>query len=150
MADTDPKQSGPADRFLLPSSALFHFKSIDHEHQALFDLLNAAAAEFRESAAITGASFAAHIARLREQMAIYFENEEQEMALAGYGGTQGHAAHHGAVLARLDSFHADTLACATVAVEATFELLDRLLDDVLRADLPFKDFLAARGLLPTR
>ena len=150
MDNAISEKTEPPYRFLLPDSALFHFKSIDREHQELFDILNAAAAEFGNGAALPATRFGTHILRLREGLSLHFIREEAEMLATGYGGTSSHAAHHRGVLARLDSYHAEIAARATVEAEATFELLDRLLDDVLRADLAFKDFLAAKGLITAR
>ncbi len=150
MRGVAPKENALPPHFVLPGAAIFHFKEIDREHQELFDILNSAAAQFASGATVSGADFAAHITELRDRMAIHFAHEETEMVAAAYGGARSHAEHHAAVLAKLDRFHAETRSRAVIAAEATFVLLDRLLDDVLRADLAFKDFLVANGLVAAR
>lgn len=150
MPDSSTRPPGAGPRFDLPRAALVGFGSIDREHQTLFDILNDIAAEFANGGPINGAGFAPHVANLRDHMAAHFEHEEAEMAQVRYGGTDGHAAHHAGILAKLDAFHATVRSQPTTTAEITFELFDRLLDDVLRADLAFKDFLVANGYTHSR
>lgn len=140
----EPPAAGP---FYLPRSALFRFKEIDREHQQLVDILNSMAADFAHSAHIGGIRFAARIVELRDRMAAHFTNEEREMAAAGYGGLPEHSVHHAAAIAKLNAMHAEALPLATVGIEPVFDLFNHVLIDLLKDDLPFKDFLAANGLI---
>lgn len=137
-------------RFELPQAAFIGYGSIDSEHQTLFAIINDMVAEFADVRVVDAAHFANRVANLRDHMAAHFEHEEADMADVRYGETEGHAAHHAAILVRLDAFHTKIRSQPTVTAEDTFELFDRLLDDVLRADLAFKDFLVAQGLAHSR
>lgn len=149
MSNSKDKKTLTAGPFNLPKSALFHFKDIDREHQQLVDMLNTMIADFGGSDCIEGTRLAAHIVELRDQMAMHFAHEEQEMAAAGFGGLVVHSGHHIEVINTLSAMHTEILSMPTVGKEPVFDLFNHVLVDLLKDDLPFKDFLAAGGFIKT-
>lgn len=147
IADNEAKEPPATGPFNLPQSGFFHFKNIDREHQQLVDILNTMAADFGGRDRVDGIRFVASIMEMRDRMAAHFTNEEREMAAAGFGGLAVHSKHHAATIAKLNEMHAETSSLATVGKEPMFDLFNHVLADVLKHDLPFKDFLAANGLI---
>ncbi len=145
MPPDDPADALPRP-FILPRSALFGFKNIDHEHQELVDIVNGAIEDFRRLERHEAAHFVAWISKLRERMVHHFAHEEREMRDTGFDGVAAHITHHTQLIVRLNHMLAHISHTASVDLEAIFELFAQVLDDILRADLPFKDFLAAKGL----
>jgi len=148
MPPDDPADA-IAPPFILPRSALFGFRNIDREHQELVDIVNGTAEDLRRHERPEPAHFAARIRELRERMLHHFAHEEREMRDAGFDGISAHITHHTRMIVSLNHLLARTAEAAEVARETSFELFAQVLDDVLRADLPFKDFLAAKGLIAT-
>ena len=147
MPPDDPADGLPRP-FILPHAALFGFKNIDREHQDLVDIVNGAIEDFHRLEHREAAHFANWISRLRERMVHHFAYEEREMRDAGFEGVAAHITHHTQLIVRLNQMLADIGHTAIVDLEAMFELFAQVMDDILRADLPFKDFLAANGLIP--
>ena len=144
---SDKTRSGKSpDRFSLPQSARFDCESIDREHHGLVDSLNQMAAEMAEAGSVQLEHFAAWLARLRDQMASHFESEEAVMVAVGFDGHAAHAVHHAATLSVLDGMHAQAHAGVEMGMDEVLELFHHILDDVLRADLPFKSFLEGRAV----
>ncbi|MBU6445114.1 MAG: hemerythrin family protein [Alphaproteobacteria bacterium] len=146
MQPDDPADPLPRP-FILPRSALFGFKTIDHEHQELVDIVNGAIEDFRRLGRREAAHFEPWIRKLRERMVHHFAHEEREMRHAGFDGVAAHITHHTQLIERLNHMLAHIGHTAAVDIEALFELFAQVMDDILRADLPFKDYLAANGLI---
>ncbi|MBU6471867.1 MAG: hemerythrin family protein [Alphaproteobacteria bacterium] len=137
----------PAARpFELPVSALFGDRHIDAEHQVLVDILNGTIAGFGSSGRLLSTRFAHDVAHLLDHLKQHFDHEEQLMTAARYPGLATHRAHHGCVLAKVSALRMEALQQTEIDKEPVFDLFDQVLDDLLRADLPFKAFLDANGL----
>jgi hemerythrin len=85
------------------------------------------------------------LASLHLRMWQHFAHEEAEMARFSYPAVSEHAARHCAMLAALNSVEARLCETGTVDREALRDVLGALIDDVLRADVPFKAFLYSSG-----
>lgn len=149
MSGNKDKKTLTAGPFGLPKSALFHFKDIDREHQQLVDMLNTMVADFGSSDRIEGPRLAARIVELRDLMATHFATEEGEMAAAGFEGLAVHRTHHREVFDKVNAMHTEIVSMPTAGKEPVFDLFNHVLVDLLKDDLPFKDFLAACGFIRT-
>ncbi len=142
-----PVDVGSHRPFSLPQVACFHYGAIDAEHLQLIEVLNDAIMNFGLDDKMGGAQFSGHIERLLNHLATHFQNEEQAMASVGYDGLAIHHAHHVAITATLEHMRDDALSRSVIDKELVFDAFDQVLKDLLRDDLPFKDFLSARNLI---
>jgi hemerythrin-like metal-binding protein len=126
--------SGVRAPFILPPSLLIGLVDIDEEHQHLIDIIYDV-----ETCTVTRQHVQDIIASLSE----HFAHEERTMRETGYPQLAEHSAHHRAVLARMQEI-SNRRDGAGAPVN---DLLHALLDDILRADLPFKSFLQGKGLV---
>lgn len=144
--DPDPARPGSFLR-KLPESWRLKFAPIDGEHQSMIDDLNAGWTVFGPDASVPFTRFAPAFAALKRDMRHHFAHEEAEMASLSYPGLAEHKAQHRTVMLKLEKIEADAVARGVVNRDVMYALLDALIDDVLRADLPFKTFLFDRGLI---
>jgi len=131
----------------LPATWRFNFKSIDDEHQQLIDDLNAGWSAFGPAASAPFDRLKTMFVSLKGNMLLHFESEEAEMAALGYPGLRAHKEQHRSAIERLKTIEAGAAAFGIVRREDLYALLDTLVDDMLRADVSFKTFLFARGLI---
>jgi len=118
---------------------------IDEEHRALFAFINEGWREAVEGDAVRVPRALELLAGLHLRMWQHFAHEEAEMARFNYPALREHAARHCAMLAGLNSVEARLCETGTVDREALRHVLGALIDDVLRADVPFKSFLYESG-----
>jgi hemerythrin len=124
--------SGERAPFFLPPSLLIGLVEIDQEHQHLIEII------YRVESA---ASTRQHLQDIVASLAEHFANEERAMRQTGYPQLAEHAVHHTAVLARVREI-ANRSDGAPLS-----DLIHALLEDILRADLPFKSYLQGKGLV---
>jgi len=130
----DEKMSGERAPFLLPPSLLIGLAAIDQEHQHLFEIVYQVE---------TSALSRQHVRDVVASLAEHFDHEEAAMRETGYPQRSEHAAHHKAVLARMQEISNRCDGGQAVIND----MLYALLEDILRADLPFKSFLQGKGLV---
>ena len=131
----------------LPESWRFNFKSIDREHQRLIDGLNAAWTVFGENPRAPFHQLEAMFAALKRDLEEHFKSEEAEMAAVSYPGLNAHKEHHRSIANKLQTIESNAAGSGVVERIHLYSLLDALVDDMLRADIPFKTFLFDRGLI---
>jgi hemerythrin-like metal-binding protein len=119
--------------------------TIDDEHRAIFEFINDGWRAAVEGDAVRVSSALALLASLHLRMWQHFAHEEAEMARFNYPALSEHAARHWTMLAGLNSVEARLCETGTVDREALRGVLAALVDDVLRADIPFKSFLYESG-----
>jgi hemerythrin-like metal-binding protein len=130
------KSSGERAPFFLPPSLLIGVAEIDQEHQHLIEIINRAG---------SSVSRRQHLQEIVSALADHFANEEETMRQAGYPRLREHANHHKAVLTRMQEIAKRCAGDAAAAPQS--DILYTLLDDILRADLPFKSYLQGKGLV---
>lgn len=142
----EPGTDGPSKRVVtLPLSWLVGYGAIDQEHQLLLNIINEG---WRVSAGSGMAGLRRVLdvlASLHASMREHFEHEEAEMTRLGYPGVREHAARHVAALAHLSRVEVGLNEIGGVDRQALYEMLSVLIDDILRADIPFKTFLQQSG-----
>jgi hemerythrin-like metal-binding protein len=119
--------------------------SIDEEHRAIFEFITEGWHEAVEGDAVCVSRALELLASLHLRMWQHFAHEEAEMARFNYPALSEHAARHSAMLAGLNSVEARLCETGAVDREALRGVLAALIDDVLRADVPFKSFLYESG-----
>jgi len=124
--------SGERAPFFLPPSLLIGLSEIDEEHQHLIDNI------YRVQSAT---SVRQHLQDIVASLTEHFAHEERVMRETGYPQLAEHATHHTAVLARMQEL---SNSCDGAPLN---DLMHALLEDILRADLPFKSFLQGKGLV---
>lgn len=129
----DKREGG---RFFLPEALAIPYEGIDEQHRGLVDRLN----EMRILIASGNPGIAHCHADFLAALAAHFAHEETLMQALGYPHLAKHRADHAAIRAGAEAL----VRCG--APETPARLYDLLIDDVLRADLPFKAFLAGLGL----
>ena len=130
----DEKMSGERAPFLLPPSLLIGLAEIDHEHQHLFEIVYQVE---------TSTLSRQHVQDVVASLAEHFAHEEAAMRETGYPQRVEHAAHHRAVLARMQEISNRCDGGQAVIND----MLYALFEDILRADLPFKSYLQGKGLV---
>lgn len=118
---------------------------IDEEHRAIFAFITDGWLEAVEGDAVRVPRVLELLAGLHLRMWQHFAHEEDEMARFNYPALSEHSARHCAMLAGLNSVEARVCETGTVDREALRRVLAALVDDVLRADIPFKSFLYDSG-----
>jgi hemerythrin-like metal-binding protein len=143
MSDEDARDenssSGPRGRFFLPPSLSISFNRIDEQHQALIDIINLAATAPKR--------LDVHLRELNVSLSEHFAHEEGVMEAEGYPQLTEHKIHHSHILRRVQAI-TDGLAKDGKSTRDGLEnIFTSLIDDILRADLPFKSFLQGKGLI---
>ncbi len=118
---------------------------IDEEHQSLLDLINEGWRSVDEGGAVCVGGILPILASLRQRFREHFEHEETIMAEMNYPALQEHAARHGIALVQLCSVELRVAEARAVDRGVLHAMLSALIDDVLRADIPFKTFLQESG-----
>ncbi len=134
-------------RFKLPDECLIKFDNIDAEHSTLIDILNGCLSGFGQNKKIALPDFDKCFRRLWQEMSTHFQHEEAEMKQVQYPELLGHKHHHAEVISRLASIRDNTASCGYVDRSFIEEIFDTIVDDMLRADLSFKNFLQQKGIL---
>jgi hemerythrin-like metal-binding protein len=135
----DNNASGARAPFFLPPSLSIAFDDIDAQHQALIDIINLAAHAPPQLAAL--------LAQLNTTLAHHFAHEEDVMRAQGYPQLAEHKLHHAHILGRVTEI-TDGLSRSGEPLRSSMEnVFTNLIDDILRADLPFKTFLQGKGLV---
>ena len=134
------------ERFDIPTAALIHYKEIDREHQALVEILNSLTRAFGENDQLSGALFYEHAMKFRHAFEHHSANEEKEMADLEFPGLAIHKEHHTNSIDNVREIANEALQKPFVIKSVFFELFDRLIDEFLRDDILFREFLDGRGL----
>jgi len=125
--------------FFLPPSLSIAFDDIDGQHRSLIDIINRAAA--------APTQLLAHLVELDASLASHFAHEEEVMREQGYPHLAEHKTHHAHILQRVQQITNGLRASADGARDGLNNIFTSLIDDILRADLPFKTFLQGKGLV---
>ena len=128
--------------YSLPEKCWMPCPQIQAEHEALIALLNSARAAFAAGSATE--PFLSFLEELRRMLSAHFAHEEQIMASHDFPELADHSLHHDFCRARLDQV-GDLLLKGQLKPNRFLldELYDLIVDDVIRADGPFKSFLEA-------
>lgn len=131
--------------FALPLAARIGYNALDEQHEGLLDELNRCRDEIGrgQGRVSVGACFDP----LSSKMHDHFLHEEKVMAGLHYHGLEWHIDHHRESLDRLQELRGKCNVKGYVEAEDINDCFSHVIDDVLRADLKFKTFLHARGLL---
>jgi hemerythrin len=130
-------------KFFLPTAALVHYGHIDEDHRELIAILNDMLAQADARDMLDGALFRDTLQRLVARFERHFREEEAAMAAVDYPDLAAHRQVHSAVMARVVGTQRDTANAAAVDAAEVHNLFNLALDDLLRADLGFKTYLAA-------
>lgn len=114
---------------------------IDEEHQSLLDLINEGWRAAEEGDTVHVGGLLPVLASLRQRLQEHFEHEEAMMAEMNYPGLQAHAVRHWTALVQLCSLELRVTETGAVDRGVLYAMLTALIDDILRADIPFKTFL---------
>jgi len=125
----------------LPASWRIDNGTIDEEHQALLDLVNDGWRAAQEGGVVLVAKLLPMLSVLRQHLAEHFEHEEAQMLELGYPGYREHAARHRVAFAQLCSTELRLAATLEIDSDILHSMWAVLIDDILRADIPFKTFL---------
>jgi len=131
----------------LPESWCFNFRSIDREHQALLDQLEQLRDTFGAAESRPYLRLHSVLSELRSGMLAHFESEEAEMASASYPGLSAHAEQHRQAVRQFDETVRRVSAAGKAEQRDLHAVIEILIDDILRADIPFKTHLYASGAL---
>ncbi|HEX6959881.1 MAG TPA: hemerythrin family protein [Ferrovibrio sp.] len=131
-------------QFSLPSAACIGYGTIDAEHQDIIDFVNSNVRLLRQG---PRRDIVGLFEPLRHLMAHHFRNEEQLMRDTGFPGLIGHRGQHEGLLLRIDDLWRLCAARGRVDLNDAVTCFDSVIDDILRADLPFKTFLHEQGIL---
>ena len=134
------------ERFDIPTAALIHYKEIDLEHQALVEILNSLTHAFGENNQLNGALFYEQAIQFLHAFEHHSANEEKEMADLAFPGLAIHRKHHANSIDKVQQIANEALQRPFVIKSSFFELFDRLIDELLRDDILFREFLDGRGL----
>jgi len=129
----------------LPQSWRVGYGDIDEEHQLLLDIINKSWNVSADGGTAGIRRVLDVLASLRASMSAHFEHEEAEMTRLGYPGVREHAAQHATALIRLSGVEVGICEMGGIDHEALYDLFGVLIDDILRADVPFKTFLQQSG-----
>ena len=145
MASGPPGDDASQGLVTLPSSWQIGYGTFDEEHQSLVDFINEGWREAGDGGAICVRKVLDMLSTLQQRMREHFEHEEAQMARLDYPGFHEHAARHATALAGLCSVEMRLTETMAVDREVLYAIFSPLIDDILRADLPFKTFLHASG-----
>lgn len=135
----------PSINFALPPAARIGYNALDEQHEDLLDELNRCRDEIGRGEGRL--SVEACFGPLSSKMHDHFLHEEGVMAGLQYHSLQWHIEHHRESLSRLQELRGRCDMKGYVGIEDIIDCFTHVIDDVLRADLKFKTFLHARGLL---
>jgi len=136
----------PARRHLfIPPSASIPYGTINVEHEELVALVNRAY-EVGEEAQFSSQLLGPLYEELKHKLAKHFASEERMMELSGFPGLAAHKVRHQKLLAK--AFEICERARQGYFGEAgkIESFFDCIIDDMLRADLPFKTYLEQNGM----
>lgn len=134
----------PHNDFKIPEAFKVRFNGIDAEHEEIVSLLNQYC---RECNGGRQEDFEHAFERIISHVRDHFAHEEQHMRDTRYPGYEWHRDHHDASVQQLEKVRE---ACRQrgYADAATFvRLYKDVIEDVARADLKFREYLLAEGLL---
>lgn len=129
--------------YILPEGCWMPCPEIQAEHEALIAFLNHARATLGDIGT-DSESFLTLLDGLRRMLTAHFAHEERIMASHDFPELADHSLHHDFCSARLD--HVGDMLLKGQLKPNRFlldELYDMIVDDVIRADGPFKSFLEA-------
>jgi hemerythrin-like metal-binding protein len=135
----------PCPRLVLPAAASIPYGTIDAEHEALVALLNRLC-EQAEATRFSGAVLDPLYQELRTGLADHFAHEERAMEETGFPGLARHRAHHIDLMARVVDICERSRKGYFADSRELLGFFDIIIDEVLRADLPFKTHLEQNGL----
>ncbi len=125
----------------MTASFELEIQALDDDHRALMELANRITDALDNEAAATCESLVADFVKLTKQ---HFGREEALLTKAGYPKVKKHHDHHRSLYGKMDHM----LEFAAMAVENPLareslkkELNYFVLDDVITADMEFKDFI---------
>ncbi len=124
--------------FFLPPSLSISFNRIDEQHQELIDIVNRAARAPKR--------MNEQLKKLNASLVEHFAHEEDVMRAEGYPQLAEHKIHHGHILSRVQDISRG-LGKGGSSRAGLDSIFHSLIDDILRADLPFKTFLQGKGLI---
>ncbi len=136
---------GYSRHFALPEAARIQYNALDEQHESLLDELNDYLDMLRGNAGRLPADQC--FDRLSDKMHSHFLHEEEIMAGLRYHGLDWHIGHHRESMARLQSLRRQCIDKGYIDIDDINDCFSQVIDDVLRADLQFKTFLHARGIL---
>lgn len=129
----------------LPRSWQIGYGDIDEEHQSLLDFINEGWRAAEDGGVVCVGKLLPMLSSLQQRLSEHFEHEESLMAKLEYPGLHAHAARHRAALAQLCTVELRLAETAAVDRDILDAMLAALIDDILRADIPFKTFLHESG-----
>jgi hemerythrin len=136
----------PPPQFILPANLAIAHGRIDEQHRAIIGVLN----RLRDRTADTVAAPPALRPLLTELFSAvdaHFADEETLMEEAGFSRLAEHRLSHQAIWRQMADLVASWPQDSPVRETDILSLYEFMIDDVLRADLPFKTYLEQRGLL---
>lgn len=134
----------PPNQYRLPDTFQIHYDGIDREHNRLVEIINDC------SAIILDGSRDVLCNRLTDlvvTMHEHFANEEAHMRQLGYNGLDWHAEHHREAVAHTEQLLQRARTGDIEDQSLLHALFNDIVNDVARADLKFRDFLEAEGLI---
>lgn len=138
---TDPARP----RLVIPLSASIPYGTIDAEHEALVNLINGAY-DVAEETGFSSLRLGPLYRELQQTFAEHFASEERTMEQAAFPGFAAHRVHHQDLLAKVIEI-CERARMGYFAEASDLEcFFDSIIDDMLRADLPFKTYLEQRGM----
>lgn len=127
--------------FLTPATLTGH-EEIDRQHQALIDMINVLVS-FKDGSDAVG-PFLETIHTFRRSLESHFTFEEAVLAELGVPHRAGHHKSHQIALADVDDTIAGVEQRAALRPSDVARLFNRVVDDVLKADVHLKTTVAAR------
>ncbi len=132
-------------RFVIPSSASIPYGTVDAEHRALIDLINRAC-DVAEETNFLSLRLRPLYRELQQKFEEHFASEERTMEEVGFPGLAAHRAHHQDLLAKVIDISERGRMGYFAEIADLERFFDSVIDDVLRADLPFKTYLEQQGM----
>ncbi len=131
--------------YALPQAARIEYNALDEQHEDLLGQLNTCLDQIGQNEGRIAVEQC--FDPLSDKMFNHFLHEEEVMAKLRYHGLDWHIEHHRESMARLKALRGQCSEKGYVDIDDINECFSQVIDDVLRADLKFKTYLHARGIL---
>jgi hemerythrin-like metal-binding protein len=129
----------------IPSSALIRYGTIDAEHEGLIALINRTC-DVAEETRFASAQLGPLYAEMTQKFAEHFASEERTMERAGFPGLAAHQAQHQELRVKMIEICERSRKGYFAEAQDLQGFFDSIVDDMLRADLPFKTYLNHQGM----
>jgi len=131
-------------RYVLPEAFNIEFDGIDAEHKLMVDILNEFVEDI-ENGLVD--DFELPFANLIEVMKAHFDNEENYMTQLEYPGAGWHKEHHQECIDSCENLVEQCRVAGKANLEIVQNCFSQVIMDVAKADLKFREFLEAKGLV---